>query len=116
MRDNSRPDVLPQQGVLRGLYNGDKIQILIAVLIFANFIISALQTWVAPSYAGVETEPHELDLFFFVSEAFFNGIFTLELIVNIYSNFFLAFWQDPWNVFDFAIVTISWISMLSNSK
>ena len=40
----------------------------------------------------------------------------MELIVNIYSNFFLAFWQGPWDVFDFAIVTISWISMLLNSK
>merc|ERR1719159_1419305 len=49
---------------------------------------------------------------FTVFEWFFNLLFGVELIVNMYSNFFCTFWKDSWNIFDFFIVAISWLSML----
>merc|ERR1719359_1907864 len=50
---------------------------------------------------------------FYVFEWFFNLLFGIELIVNMYSNYFLPFWKDPWNIFDFFIVLISWLSKMN---
>merc|ERR1719265_1874601 len=71
-----------------------------------NFLVSATKAEVLPD------KEDDIMIVFTVFEWFFNLLFGVELIVNMYANFFCPFWKDPWNVFDFFIVLISWLSMM----
>lgn len=110
-RESARPsttmrEILPLQFAVFRFYARGEIQILVAVLIFANFIVSATQAEVLPEHGSVG------DQVFFGFELFFNIAFTTELLVNMYANFFCAFWKSSWNIFDFVIVLISLLSMV----
>lgn len=114
LRESSRPsvtnglerEILPGQFAVFRFYARSEIQILVAVLIFGNFIVSATQAEVLPEYGSVGAQV------FFGFELFFNFMFTTELLVNMYANFFCAFWKSSWNIFDFVIVFISLLSMV----
>lgn len=99
-------DLLPQQTAVRDWYQTDPIQIGVAVLIFANFIVSMSNVEVRP-VAGSGA-----DWVYYGFEIFFNAAFTIELIVNMYGSFPLLFWKSGWNWFDFIIVGISLLTML----
>lgn len=97
---------LPKQDVVREYYEKQFIQIVVAGLIFGNFIVSALQAQLVPE----KEEP--LGYVFFAFEILFNGAFTIELLANMYGNYLLRFWGSAWNVFDFVIVVISLLAMV----
>lgn len=97
---------LPYQEEVARLYETPVIQIAVAGLIFGNFIISACQAQVLP------TEGSAAETVFLAFEIFFNTAFTIELIMNMYGKFFVPFWKDAWNWFDFGIVTISLMAMV----
>lgn len=99
--------VLPRQAKVRELYSHKSVQILVAVLIFGNFIVSATEAEVHRQV----TEGSTGETIFFILEVFFNAAFLIELLVNIYAHFFVPFWKSAWNVFDFLIVCISMVSM-----
>jgi len=44
---------------------------------------------------------------FDVLEAVFGFLFLFELIINLWGNWLIRFWSDPWNIFDFLVVVIS---------
>merc|ERR1719265_1777203 len=71
-----------------------------------NFLVSATKAEVLPD------KEDDIMIVFTVFEWIFNLLFGVELVVNMYANFFLPFWKDSWNIFDFFIVAISWLSML----
>merc|ERR1719265_2284818 len=71
-----------------------------------NFLVSATKAEVLPD------KEDDIMIVFTVFEWIFNLLFGVELVVNMYANFFLPFWKDSWNIFDFFIVAISWLSQL----
>mmetsp|Transcript_43441 Transcript_43441/g.80930 ORF Transcript_43441/g.80930 Transcript_43441/m.80930 type:complete len:578 (-) Transcript_43441:10-1743(-) len=97
-----KPDFLWHQRKVRKWYEQPKVQIAVAALIFLNFIVSAINAQFHLDESPV----------IYVFELFFNACFTVELIVNMYGNWFFDFWSSAWNVFDFVIVWISLISMI----
>merc|ERR1719428_1438101 len=69
-----------------------------------NFFAAGVQAQLKPlPESGAAGVFHALDYFF-------NALFFVELLINIYGNFFFPFFKDLWNVFDFAIVTVSLIA------
>jgi len=89
----------------------------VALAICGNFLVSAAKAEILPRPDGPslyldDASVDQAKLAFTIFEWFFNLLFGFELVVNMYSNFFIQFWQDPWNIFDFFIVAISWLSML----
>jgi len=102
-----RERCLPFQDRIAAFYQSHSAQIIVAIVIFLNFLVSAIDAQLLP----VEGEP--LYDVLSVLEWFFNSFFLVELCFNLYAHWFLAFWADLWNVFDVAIVTISWVSMMA---
>ena len=47
-------------------------------------------------------------------ESFFNIVFIVELLVNMFGTLFSEFFADVWNWFDTVVVTVSLVSMLSD--
>jgi hypothetical protein len=46
-----------------------------------------------------------------VVDTFFTCIFTVELVINMFANWFLKFFSDGWNQLDFIVVTLSLVSL-----
>jgi len=87
------------------LYNKPFMQYSVAGLISANFLCNIIQAQIDPTGCCHEDV-------FAVFELFFNVVFLLELILNMYSVWFRKFWKSSWNVFDFFVVTIGWMFQL----
>lgn len=97
--------VLPWQAQVRRAYESQAAQITVAALIFVNFLVSAVKAEMNPL-------SKDQDTVFLVIEAIFGVLFAFELLVNMYGYFFLAFWMNAWNIFDFGVVTISSLALL----
>merc|ERR1719428_317385 len=70
-----------------------------------NFFAAGVQAQLKPlPESGAAGVFHALDYFF-------NALFFVELMLNIYGNFFFPFWKDLWNIFDFVIVVVSLIAL-----
>lgn len=98
-------ELLPGQRKVKAIFDSPKLQLSMAILIFVNFVFAAAEAQIKP----LDPSP-EYEVFMYVDYAF-NGIFTIELILNMYSNFFFPFWTNLWNIFDFAIVFVSLFSI-----
>lgn len=95
--------VLPRQHDVLMLYSADRCQIGVAALIIANFVISAIEAQI-----GEDAAPKVFSAF----EWTFNILFGIELLINIYANFWCVFWKNGWNIFDVFIVGVSWMSLI----
>eukprot|EP00746_Dinoflagellata_sp_MGD_P158672 gnl/MRDRNA2_/MRDRNA2_86521_c1_seq7.p1 gnl/MRDRNA2_/MRDRNA2_86521_c1~~gnl/MRDRNA2_/MRDRNA2_86521_c1_seq7.p1 ORF type:complete len:410 (+),score=76.68 gnl/MRDRNA2_/MRDRNA2_86521_c1_seq7:88-1317(+) len=107
-------NILPFQSKVRRWYISDKIQISVAVLIFLNFLVSIIRAQVPDGDAEAADDFNDNPLkvkAFLVLEFIFNGIFAVELVINIYGHWFKPFWESAWNVFDFLVVVTSLTSM-----
>lgn len=100
---------LPNQELVGDMYEKAAVTIFVACLITANFLVSVMQAQMLPVHGS---NAHHV---FQGLEVFFNVVFLLELLVNMYANFFLRFWCSAWNIFDFLIVMISITSMLATN-
>merc|ERR1740130_763036 len=97
---------LPHQEFAYFTYKLDKVQLSVAALIFANFVVSAVNSQVLPQEGSVAKES------FFILETILTFIFLIELVWNMYGNACLPFWRSGWNIFDFLIVLISVLSLI----
>jgi len=100
-----RKELLPMQNKVKEIFDQPTTQVTMAVLIFINFISAAAEAQIKPLEG---TPEHD---FFTIVELVFNGIFTIELVLNLWANFFVPFWLNLWNIFDFAVVAVSLFSM-----
>lgn len=97
------------QNNLREAYHGYTCQVLVASLIFFNFLVNVVESQI------LAEEGSEISEIFFGFEIFFTIVFTFELLTNMTANWFRPFWMSGWNLFDFVVVFISLLSMfLSN--
>lgn len=107
--------IFHHQNYAHAVYLQPSVQIGVAVLIFVNFIINVFDAQKNPPPVVRERYKQGLDPHFndvlLGAELFFAAAFTLELILNMYANWFTPFWSDGWNVFDFIVVGISIISL-----
>jgi len=96
---------LPFQQAVKNFYLLRSVQILVAILIFMNFITSAVEKQLLP-------EPNSPgDNTFLAFEYFYVYAFLVELLVNMYGHYFWEFWRSGWNWFDFIIVLISLVAV-----
>lgn len=97
---------LPHQRQIYDFYLSDHTQWLIASLILANFVVSALEKQFDP--LGNHHLQHDaLGLAFQLLFDAFNVFFLVELVLNWYAHGFrCSFWRDGWNLFDLVVVII----------
>jgi voltage-gated sodium channel len=100
-----RHEILPAQQKVKDFFDSPSTQLAMALLIFVNFMIAAAEAQIKPLEGTPEYE------IFQIADYAFNAIFTIELVFNMYSNFFFPFWANLWNIFDFAIVAVSLFSL-----
>lgn len=81
------------------LYQHVKVQILVAILIVANFGANIIEKQIDPKESFYATE-------FKGVGTFFNIAFAVELLLNMYSSWLCNFWCNGWNCFDFLVVAI----------
>ena len=91
---------------VRWFYFGDYCQIFVACLIMLNFGLNIVeaQFTLLPS-----TDP--TSILFSNLDTVFTVLFTVELMINMFSTLVHAFFADPWNYFDFTVVAISLLSL-----
>ena len=82
------PETFPYQTAVRRAYDSPKVQIVVALLIFANFVVSAIQAQIAP---------HDNPEWYVVAEWAFCLIFLGELCWNMYGSWWFLFWRSWWN-------------------
>mmetsp|Transcript_96141 Transcript_96141/g.228996 ORF Transcript_96141/g.228996 Transcript_96141/m.228996 type:complete len:434 (-) Transcript_96141:93-1394(-) len=80
-------------------YRDVKSQMLVASLISANFLVNIIEKWIDP-YG--DSHP---DLWR-ATDLFFNILFFIELMVNMYAFWWVRFWSSAWNWFDTLVVSI----------
>jgi hypothetical protein len=102
----SKSSIQRAQEALRAWYASDPIQIVVAVLIVANFLANAAQTEILPSK---EDKAYQL---FQDMDLFFTYVFTVELAVNLAANWFWPFFTDGWACFDFIVVSVGILSLI----
>merc|ERR1719204_155261 len=104
--NNKRPpSPCPHQAEFKARYDSSTVQIIVAFIIFLNFVVEAIKSQVLPEKGS------PADTVFVVFEFFFNIVFLIELAWNMYGSWFWLFWDSGWNWFDFIIVGISIISI-----
>eukprot|EP00929_Paragymnodinium_shiwhaense_P063220 TRINITY_DN3159_c0_g1_i1.p1 TRINITY_DN3159_c0_g1~~TRINITY_DN3159_c0_g1_i1.p1 ORF type:complete len:405 (-),score=98.03 TRINITY_DN3159_c0_g1_i1:61-1275(-) len=87
------------QADARRFYDALWVQLFVASLIVGNFLMFIVAKQIDPF------EKKYGDIWLTI-DLFFNTIFTLELLVNMYGNWLCGFWKSGWNVFDFVVVAI----------
>ena len=92
----------------RNLYNSDVMQIAVALLIGANFLMNVVQTEVLP--AGADDESSLTGRIFVYVDVFFSLTFAAELLLNLAANWMWDFITSGWCVFDALVVVISIVS------
>ena len=87
-------------------YESTSTQVFVAVLIVLNFLCNVVEK---------EIDPHSayFRLTWRVFEHSFNGIFLVELLINMYARWLRRFWCDSWNIFDFVVVAVGCVSFFT---
>ncbi|CAK9079810.1 Voltage-dependent T-type calcium channel subunit alpha-1I (CaVT.3) (Voltage-gated calcium channel subunit alpha Cav3.3) [Durusdinium trenchii] len=102
-RRNSLPDegagFWKYQRQVAVAYMDVKSQLAVAVLISGNFLVNIVEKWIDPSGEVHADVWRGTDLFF-------NILFFIELMINMYGFWWVRFWTSAWNVFDFVVVSI----------
>lgn len=100
------PVVVPQQELVRKAYTHPVCVWSVAAIILANFLVNIIEKEVDPGFV-LYTET------WLALDAFFNIVFLIELLVNMYGygGPRALFWKNFWNVFDTIIVTVGVLLM-----
>jgi len=98
MKHPVSPDVVPLRDRLRAHIERPRVQQAIIGLILINAVLLGMETWPdAMAAAGA---------LILAVDAAILGVFVVEILLRLYV-YRMAFWRDPWSVFDFAVVAIA---------
>ena len=86
-------------------YASNITQCSVGIIILASYFTAMYQSQILPA-AGSSTANS-----LYVCEWIFTMLFLLELIVNLVAHWFWKFFRDPWNTFDFVVVTVSLLGL-----
>ena len=95
------------QEALRIWYASDPVQIVVAILIVANFLANAAQTEMLPDVGS------KADNVFSAMDLAFTYIFIVELAINLSANWFWKFVTDGWCIFDFIVVGVGIVGLIA---
>jgi len=98
---------LPHRKIVRDFYNRQSTQIVVGVVIVANFVVAILQREFDP-YPS-EYQRHRV-LWEALDDAF-NTFFILELCINVYGSFIIPFFRNYWNYLDLMVVVLGVFSL-----
>ena len=90
-------------------YRGETAQILVAILIVANFLVNAAQSEMLPEKGTAS------DQTFNAIDVFFTWVFFFELLWNLAAHWFWPFFSDGWSVFDLFVVSVSMAAYFAGS-
>mmetsp|Transcript_5695 Transcript_5695/g.18351 ORF Transcript_5695/g.18351 Transcript_5695/m.18351 type:complete len:285 (-) Transcript_5695:2674-3528(-) len=76
-----------------------------SILIVGNFVVNICQTSAAPF--SNQTYGQQNVVLFHTFDWVFTLLFSVELAMNLFGNWITPFFESNWNLFDFAIVTVS---------
>lgn len=96
------------QKQVQQFYASNGFQILAAIAIMVNFICNAVEAELNPEDGTREADVLETFDYVFVV------LFTVELAINIFGNWFFDFVSDAWNWFDTIVVIISLVSKFAS--
>mmetsp|Transcript_48459 Transcript_48459/g.75503 ORF Transcript_48459/g.75503 Transcript_48459/m.75503 type:complete len:353 (+) Transcript_48459:126-1184(+) len=96
----------PGQDLAFRFYNSTHVQVFVAFLIVANFLTNVTEKQIDPSGEHYTSTWDAFDWFY-------NIVFLIELLANLYAHWFFEFWESNWNIFDTIVVTIGVINMLN---
>ena len=91
---------------IRDFYHDPRCEMFVALLIASSFLVNVVEVQMNPLQDNNDITPtfEKIDLMFTI-------VFLLELLVNMISHWFLEFWNDLWNIFDFAVVAVSVVAL-----
>jgi len=103
------PGAGPNQLAIYKIYTSNAVQASVAMIIIGNFVVTILEKEYDPYPEEQQISPKLWQTF----DSVFNILFAVELIVNMAGSWFVYFWRNPWNVFDFVVVLVGLLSMLN---
>ena len=89
---------------VRWIYIGDRFQVMLACLIMLNFLVNICEAQFKSNTPGVTAVFETFNLVFTV-------IFTVEIVINLFSTLVWEFISDAWNLFDLTVVLVSLLSL-----
>lgn len=99
------------QPYFENIYRNEKVEYFVAALIILNFIVNIWEKQVDPTGFGSDPAARKYAETWDAIGLTFNYLFLIELLVNMYAFWLYDFWADPWNIFDFLVVSIGVIDM-----
>ena len=109
---NRPPDlgaVKNMQRTCRSIYNSNAAQYSIGAVILASYITAMTGAQLLPEDGTREAS------YFFTLEIIFTGIFTLELLFNLFGSWWRPFLAEAWNWMDSFVVIISIAGLIDES-
>ena len=82
------------------------VQLFLSMTILASFLTIVVETQMQ---AGPDDDAFAVFVFL---DHMFLTIFTLELLANMFSNWWKGFFEDAWFRFDFAVVVLSLVQVV----
>ena len=98
---------LPHREAVKVFYERQFIQVGVAAVIIINFIAIVLEKEIDPQPA----EYQKYRLAWVLIDDICNGIFIVELMLNVYGNFWRPFLRSGWNWLDMIVVLVGAISL-----
>lgn len=98
MKNPVSPGVVPLRDRVCAFIEHPRVQQAIIGLILINAVLLGMETW-PEAMASAGGLMRAMD-------AAILGVFVAEILLRLYAHR-LAFWRDPWSVFDFAVIAIA---------
>lgn len=102
LKDPQAPKTLQEKA--EEFYAQVNVQITVAIIIIANFVMNMVEKQIDPDGDKYVDVWYHLELFF-------NIVFLVELLLNMFGSWFWKFWRSSWNIFDFIVVAIGTLDM-----
>ena len=100
---------LPKRETIQQLYEHRHVQLTVAFVIIFNFAAIVVEKEIDPYPTALQRFPRTWE---YIDKAC-NWIFLLEIVINIYGNFWRPFVGNPWNYLDLMVVIIGIFSILN---
>ena len=97
--------------LVQSIFRSTAFQLLVGLLIFANFMANAIEAQYKLSLASDDGTPTALGQALIHLDIFFTWVFTAELLLNLYSHWKDEFVKDGWNNFDLFVVVTGHIAL-----
>jgi hypothetical protein len=101
----------PRQEVVQRVYSQPFCQLAVAAVIVFNFFAIVLENEIDPYTVASGHKRYQTTVWQTIDD-FCNYVFLVELLVNLYGNFWRPFVVNPWNYLDTVVVIVGVVSLL----